>query len=96
MTTKATVNLGTASLLNRLRPLQAGPATVAGTFGPTPVTPATSLSINIGSIPQSVSTVALSANWCASSNTDVQCSSTFAGVNGSVNVLQVSLAADAT
>ncbi|KAL0035306.1 hypothetical protein WJX77_000193 [Trebouxia sp. C0004] len=85
-TAKLIANLGNAALLNRLRPLAAGTATIAGSFGGLSATP---LAITIGSIPVTVSTVTLSAKWCISNSTDVQCGVTFAGLPGATNVLQV-------
>jgi hypothetical protein len=85
-TAKLIANLGNTTLLNRLRPLAAGTATIAGSFGGLSATP---LAITIGTTPVTVSTVTLSANWCTSNSTDVQCGVTFAGLPGATNVLQV-------
>ena len=85
-TAKLIANLGNTTLLNRLRPLAAGTATIAASFGGLSATP---LAITIGSTGVTMSTVTLSANWCTSNSTDVQCGVTFAGLPGATNVLQV-------
>lgn len=87
-TAKLIANLGNPSLLNRLRPLAAGTATIAGSFGGGP---ATGLSMTIGApaAAVTVTSVALSVSWCSSGSTDVQCSGTFAGIPGSTSVLEV-------
>ncbi len=85
-TAKLIANLGNTTLLNRLRPLGSGTATIAGSFGGLS---ATSLAITIGSTGVTIATMTLSANWCTSNSTDVQCGVTFAGLPGATNVLQV-------
>ena len=85
-TAKLIANIGNTTLLNRLRPLAAGTATIAGSFGGLSATP---LAITIGSTAVTVSTVTLSATWCTSNSTDVQCGVTFVGLPGATNVLQV-------
>lgn len=88
---KLLANLGNTTLLNRLRPLLAGSgsnATLTGRFGGAEATP---LGIIIGgaSTQVTVGSLALSATWCTSGSSDVQCSSTFAGVTGATSVLEV-------
>ncbi|DBB14474.1 TPA: hypothetical protein ACH3X3_004761 [Trebouxia sp. C0006] len=85
-TAKLIANLGNTTLLNRLRPLAAGAATIAASFGGLSATP---LAITIGSTGATIATITLSANWCTSNSTDVQCGRTFAGLPGATNVLQV-------
>ncbi|KAL3148640.1 hypothetical protein ABBQ38_014063 [Trebouxia sp. C0009 RCD-2024] len=82
-TAKLIANLGNSTLLNRVRSLAAGTATIAGSFGGSA---ATGLSMTIGApaAAVTVTSVALSASWC----TDVQCSGTFAGIPGSTSVLE--------
>ena len=89
-TAKLIANLGSSTLLNRLRPQVAGTATVSGSFGGTA---STSLSMTVGTAAGAVTVTSVTlsnANWCTSNSTDVQCSVTFAGVVDAVNVLEVS------
>ena len=80
-------NLGNSTLLNRLRPLAPGTATVTGSFGGRTAT----LPMTLASTIVTFDSVALSATWCSSNSTDPQCSVTFAGIQNTTAVLEVGL-----
>ena len=86
---KLIANLGNPALLNRLRPLSAGTATIASSFGGKS---AADLSMTIGSSAVTIQSVSLvGTTWCTSGSADVQCSVTFAGTPGTTNVLEVAM-----
>lgn len=87
-TAKLIANLGNTTLLNRLRPQLAGSISLTGKFGQAAATPLP-MTIGTASTAVTVTSISLTATWCTSRASDVQCSSTFAGVQGATNVLEV-------
>lgn len=88
---KLIANLGNVTLLNRLRPQLPGTAILTGSFGGKPVTSTLSITLGGPSTAVTVASVELSATWCTSGSSDIQCSVTFAGLPGATNVLEVRL-----
>ena len=88
-TIKFNANLGNTSLLNRLRPLQPGSATISGSFGGSS---ASGLVISVGGpgAAVTVQSMSLTATWCTSGSSDPQCPVTFAATYNSSQVLEVS------
>ena len=88
---KLIANLGNSTLLNRLRPVAAGTATIKSSFGGAS---APDLSMGIGSSATAVTVLSVSlagTSWCTSGSRDVQCSVTFAGIRDTTNVLEVGM-----
>ena len=88
-TIKFNANLGNTSLLNRLRPLQPGSATISGSWGGSS---ASGLAISVGGpgAAVTVQSMSLTATWCTSGSSDPQCPVTFAATYNSSQVLEVS------
>lgn len=88
-TIKFNANLGNTSLLNRLRPLQPGSATISGNYGGSS---ASALAISVGGpgAAVTVQSMSLTAIWCTSGSSDPQCPITFAATYNSSQVLEVS------
>lgn len=81
-------NLGSPTLLNRLRPLIPGSVTLTASFGGSNATPLP-LTAGGSSTAVRVLSMVLSATWCTSGSSNPQCPVTFAAVRNTSQVLQV-------